>query len=279
MKWATVRLKNADDKSSGPRTVEINIPSLNANSHYTYLDVAGLIRDRLQTFVEQYLPDFSIQGTQRFYEKHLTVHNASDEPINVWVQGRAFTRDAKGYDWRWLPAEPSAGHAFKFVVPARSSKKLEDDVALKIPKISIGNPFKGAGPNVSTTSKIEHVPFEASRVRIWAESLSGDRQTQYHDQDCWLVPPNTQMDRERAYVAKQMANVIFTFNFPKQGRAFSERLVILKNETREHLTILRLAPPDRPRGVYHLAQPSRCRASARRPLQAHGLRRQLGPSL
>jgi hypothetical protein len=237
IKWATVRLKNAQGSASGPRSIEINLPPLNVNHNYTDLDVSGLIHERLQAIIEQNLPDFSINGAQRFYEKHLAVHNASDEPINVWVQGRAFTRDQKGYSWRWLPGEPASGRALKFLVPARTTKKLDEDATIKIPRLSVSNAFKGGGVSASSASTIEHIPFEASRVRIWAETMSGDRQTHHRDNDCWLVPENPKLKGERVYVAPAMASATYSFSFPRHSRTFSERLVLLKNETHEHLTI------------------------------------------
>ncbi len=237
MKWAWIRLTNARGHAKGARSIEIHLPALNANQKYTYLDVTSLVRTRLQAILEQYLPDFSLGGPQHFYEKRLAVRNAADEPITVWVQGRTLTRDDKGSAWRWLPGDPSAHRAFKTVIPAHATRNLEEDIKIPLPKVSIGNIAGGGGFKFSTTSQIEHVPFAASRVRIWAETASGQQQTSHRDHDLWLVPENRHMKGEHAYIADQMALATYTFSFPAYDRELSERLVLFRNDTHEPLTI------------------------------------------
>ena len=170
IKWATIVTEERPRQD--PRcvlSIVINLPALNQHQSYTYLDVSILIRERLQRLVEQYLPGLLGPRASAILREAPDDSQREREPITVWVECRAFTRDPKGYAWRWVPGEPGSGKAFKLVVPPGGTKRLEDELSLKLPKIATGNPLKGGNPIFSTSSTVLHVPFEASRIRIWAE--------------------------------------------------------------------------------------------------------------
>ena len=225
MKWGHILLENvkAKDGKNQPNAKIVLPPDLKAD--YTYLPVADIIRDRLQEIIEHFLPGIAIDGKRRFFEKKLAVKNDSDEAVTVWVQRTTLVQRGDKKEWLWEPGAPGTSTADKLVVPAKTTKLLEGKVELNLPK------FAG-GPKTVT------LPLTAHRVRIWAEGAGGERLLKDKDKDLYLVDEDPKYDNARRYYAKEMETYTYTVRLPKGNRVFSERVVTLKNETDQPLTVL-----------------------------------------
>jgi hypothetical protein len=112
--------------------------------------------------------------------RYLKVKNGTRERLKVYVQYRALTsRD----EWKWYPVEPEqADKAIAYVLEPGEETYLDDD------------DFR----------------INASRVRIWAVSASGDRWDEYKNEDLWLVPETT-ADGNHCYEADEIETYIVPF--------------------------------------------------------------------
>ncbi len=111
--------------------------------------------------------------------KYVRVHNATPEPLRVWVQYHTFTDQD---EWLWFPVNPDeAATGLEFELPPGQTVNVQD----------------------------EQWRINASRIRIWAKSSSGRAWHTYKTRDCWLVPENDA--GERLYQAADMG--VFTFAF------------------------------------------------------------------
>lgn len=223
VKWVEVRLKNVYGNQAGARpTADIKMPNLRAD--YTYLPARQIAYDKIHELLEHFLPEVAIDGKQRFFEKGLIVKNETADPVFVWVQRRTKVKESDKQNWKWLPGEPGTSQALKFTVPAKKELKLEADVALHLPRIAGG----------TQTLK---VPLTASRVRIWGESLQGDRWLEHKDVDLWLVQPDPKHDNDRRYYAKELQYHTHRITPKGKNRLFAERLLEFRNDTGEDLKV------------------------------------------
>jgi hypothetical protein len=106
--------------------------------------------------------------------RYLRVKNDTEKTLTVYLQYRALTEEG----WEWCPAPPGdAAKVAVFKVPAGQTVHLIHD----------------------------NFRVNASRVRIWTAE-----QTQYKDQDLWLVP---EVDEEgnHCYVADEMETYTVAF--------------------------------------------------------------------
>jgi hypothetical protein len=233
MKWCELQLKNLFGKTAGKPTADVRWKEP-LRADYTYLPAAQLVNDAIQDLLEQYLPEVSLNGKRRFYEKKLKVKNDCDEPIRVWVQGRTRLRIDGRYQWRWVPGdleEVDDDFAIKLTIPAKSIKEVEliDEVRIPVPK-------SAGGSGGSQTLKL-NTPLTASRVYIWAESESGQRWVENWDDEVWLVPPNPTYENKRRYYALEMDTYTHVFRPTTGKRMFSERVVQFRNQTGDPLTV------------------------------------------
>jgi hypothetical protein len=88
--------------------------------------------------------------------KTLTLKNATTEPVKVWIQYETQEADRQ---WRWVPADLPSYQAITCTV--------------------------AAGQNTLAVNNGQ--PIKARRTRIWAESESGTRWSEFRDQDLWLL--------------------------------------------------------------------------------------------
>jgi hypothetical protein len=107
----------------------------------------------------------------------LQVKNSTGEKVRLWVQYRTLNSDGS---WSWYPSAPGGDDAVAFELePGEETYLNDDDWTLK-----------------------------AARVRIWAESDSGNEWLDYKDDDLWLV--EEQPDGYRYYYADDMETFTFT---------------------------------------------------------------------
>jgi hypothetical protein len=112
--------------------------------------------------------------------RYLKVKNDTGSKLTVWLHYRTLTT---GDEWKWFPKD------------GRKAVRYELD------------------PGEETYLCHEGWKVNASRVRIWAETASGEQMDEYKDQDLWLVPEDE--EGERSYSAPQMED--FTFAFSSAG--------------------------------------------------------------
>ena len=210
-RWASICVRNY----RGLRPdVQIDIPTL---EDYSGFPASQMVRDRVVDLIERFLPEALIDGKRPFYEKQLRIHNATDQRVRVWVQRRTRIRNRHyDYDWKWTPSGPGTCEAHT----------LELD-----PGDSVVPPPRREKELLLT------IPFSASRVRVWAESESGERWVAYRNRDLWLVPKNPDCDNERKYYAEEMQVHTHVIE-PRSGpRIYTERVLAFENHTEEKLTV------------------------------------------
>lgn len=194
-------------------------------------DASGMNATRLahieiQRLVERHLPEVEIEGPKMHYVSQLAVHNRTKEPIKVWVQRRSRRYDGQKLVWEWTPAEPGSRDAHRFKLEPGQKEVLEV--------------VTGYSHHVSETSEVELAstePLTASRVRIWAESESGERWMQYKTKDRWLVKRDPKLREARGYFADKVRTYTHVIEPKSGGRIYSERLVQLTNKTAEPLKV------------------------------------------
>lgn len=195
-------------------------------------DASGLNAGRrahakLQELVEQYLPEVEIEGPKMYYESQLAIENRTKEPIHVWVQtySRALTNGA--LVWNWSPANPPAREAHRFTIKAGTTETLQIVSTYNAP----------AGDSTTDLAYATSKPLTGSRVRLWAESESGDRWMTHFDKDLSLVTPDPGLEETHGYFADQVRTFTHVIE-PKSGtRIFDERLVVMTNKTKEPITV------------------------------------------
>lgn len=222
VKWASIRVKNFKSEGGRRPNVEFELPKL---SDYSGLPVSELVHDRLLDLIETFLPEADIEGRRRFYQKQLRIENKTEETITVWIQRRTRKRIADSYrhEWTWTPGKPGSSEAAQITIEPKKTELLSASFDVNL------GPFGG--------KKEITVPFAASRVRIWAESESGERWMRYKDKDLWIVSRNPRMANERRYYAEKIATHTYVIEPKSGGRIYSERLVRLTNKTKEPLSV------------------------------------------
>ncbi|MCA9175569.1 MAG: hypothetical protein KDB14_13885 [Planctomycetales bacterium] len=182
--------------------------------HGTDYDAVQLARDEIISRIQWYLPDVDIEGKQKFQEKRLAIENLTEEPVWVFAVAHSRQRANKGFEFRWRPANPDSGNAYRMQIPPKSTL-----------------------PFLIDAGEERRDPLQAARVRIWAESESGERWEAHRTHDLPLVERNAAFDNARVYHDDQIQTYTWPIK-PKTGeRSFSERLVVFKNATVEPLEV------------------------------------------
>jgi hypothetical protein len=208
----------------------IDIPPLD---HDSVFPAEQLVRERLQRLLEYHFPEVEVEGEKRFFEKRLAIENRHDEPVTVWVQRRTFVRAAEQRGWQWVPAECNAAGAKQIKIAPGKTELLEETTTLRLPAFS----KVGGFPRLSFQKKEIAVPLTASRMRIWAESESGERWTDDKAKSVYLIEPNAALNGERAYVEKDMKTYTYVISPHTGSHVFTERQLALQNKTHEDLTV------------------------------------------
>lgn len=190
---------------------EIKLPAFQQGSTFPAED---LVREEIQKRIEKFLPEAEIQGRQRRREKQLRIENKTKETLRVFVHRRTNEfQKGKGYQWIWAPSEPGERPQVA-VVPAGESLLLES----------------GGGDSASK-------PATAQRLRIWAESESGQRWTDYHEKDLWLVEKNPDFDDERVYYSEKIETYTHAFEPQPGPHVYTERVLTMRNEAPQPLSV------------------------------------------
>jgi len=190
---------------------KIDLPSFNQGSRFP---AADMVRDEIQKGIEKFLPEVEIEGRQKRRQKQLRVANKTQEKLRVFVHVRtSYFAKESGYQWIWTPSPPGETPHVMDVDP-ESSELLE-----------IFSPDR----------RSENAT--AQRVRIWAESESGQRWLDHRDEDLWLVDSNPQFENERVYFSEQVETFDHTFEPQPGPHVFTERVLKLRNETPEFLSL------------------------------------------
>ncbi|MDB5305932.1 MAG: hypothetical protein JWO38_134 [Gemmataceae bacterium] len=184
-----IRLKGV--YGAGRPKVEVSLPKLKNVSEW---DADAVVRDHLTQLVHRLL-GADVGG--RFEERLLALHNATDEPLKVWVQFERHGKDG----WGWLPD----GHgpdkrAYSFTIPAKKTLSLRT-------------------PNGMVAGRT---------ARVWAESESGRVWVRNHRTDLQLVDEKDETGATR-YFADTMEHYVYTFTASDAPRTFRERVVAVKN--------------------------------------------------
>jgi len=204
---------------------DIKLPPFEQGSSFP---AADLVREEIQERIEQFLPEVEIEGRQRRREKQLRIMNKTKQTLKVFIHRRTNRfLEEKGYEWIWLPSDPGQHPQVLTVSPGES--KLVTADTLK--------------------------PLTAQRVRIWAENESGTRWKEDRGRDLWLVEENPSFDDERVYFSEKIETFDHTFE-PKPGpQEFAERVLRMKNETPESLSVsLEYRTTDDGRAAWHQSQ-------------------------
>jgi hypothetical protein len=226
---ARVTIKGLLDSETRP-VATITVPKL---VHDSVFPGEQLVRDRIQALLEFHLPEVEIEGNRRFFEKKLAIRNRTSEPVTVWLQRRTRVKIGKQPGWQWLPGAPASTDSTRITVGPGERKFLGENLTISLPSISVSNGI----PKVESKERSVTVPFTASRVRMWAESKSGERWTEHAQRDLWLVKPNAEMEGKRGYRAEKIMAFTYSLNPQSGRRIFNERLVQLTNKTNEPLTV------------------------------------------
>jgi hypothetical protein len=195
-----------DENVKRPKA-KIDLPSI---KHGSTFPADMLARDEIQRRLEFAFPEIDIEGVKRLEQAHLQVENKAAEPITVWVQYRTRQRLEYRYQWQWVPGEPGSGERLELTL--------------------------GPGQKQFVTDR-EGEKIEASRVRVWAESETGETWEENRRKDLWLVEENPKLDGARAYHAEAMRVHTHVFKPSGEKRPFSERIVEFKNKTPETLDL------------------------------------------
>jgi hypothetical protein len=224
VKTGTVRFQGllGDGKSQRPRA-QIRVASM---SHGSQFPAERIARREIQQLIERHLPEVDIEGPREFVESQLAVHNKCDEPIAVWVQTEWRTVRDKQFAWEWSPAPPGSDNAYRFQIGPGKTELLQIDSRYPSPP----------GDETSDVD-IEDRPLTASRVRLWAESESGEQWMMHRSRDLWLVEQDPALREVRGYFDEQIHTYTHVIEPQAGGRVFSERLVRMTNKTSESLTV------------------------------------------
>ncbi len=187
---------------------EIDLPPF---KHGSSFPAADLVRDEIQKRIERFLPEVEITGRQRRREKYLKIVNKTEEPLRVFVHRRTQQFDEeKGYQWMWLPSGPGERPAVLTVAAGKSEMLMTVE---------------------------NEQPTTAQRVRIWAETESGQRLDRHQDEDLWMVKKNPDFEDSRVYYSEKIATHTHTFEAPEGPQVFTERVLRMKNEAPAELSV------------------------------------------
>lgn len=199
-----------DGKKAEKPKAKILLPKFKHGSTFKAWAIAY---DAILQLLERYHPELEIDGIQRLYDKQLKVVNRTKEKIHVWVLADIREVKERQVRWRWLPSAPPSREGFKVTIDPGQSRL--------IPKQQAG------------LSSI----LNARRVRLWAESESGERWEKHHQSDLWLVNKNPELKDERVYHAEQRSVYTYTIRPNADYRVFKERVIHFANYTSEPLTV------------------------------------------
>lgn len=154
-----------------------------------------IARHALQDMVAAQLPATRFAGERKFVEKRLSIANATDRPLTVFVQARTRQAVSGALQWTWQPGGPGTAAAQRFLVPAGPASPflLREDTG------------RGADDYDDQSS-----PLHASRVRLWAEAPDGERWNDHREVDLMLVETDPSLGGERAYDATEPRTVVYT---------------------------------------------------------------------
>ncbi|WP_406700083.1 hypothetical protein V5E97_14705 [Singulisphaera sp. Ch08] len=215
-------------KADAKPKARIGIPRLKHNSA---LPAELIASDEIQRLVELHVPEAEIEGYRKLYERKLAIKNETDEPMTVWVNAEARVRRDDAFNWSWDSGVPAEKAATAFLVPARSTKILGEDVTPFLPNQSVADRAN------DSESKEDKVAVKGRRFRLWAESETGERWEEQRSQDLWVVAKNAKIQGERAYRDDKIQTHTYVLK-PKTGlRDFAERQLKLRNDTPEPLTL------------------------------------------
>gem|GEM_PF-3122154 len=199
-----------DPKSATKPKGRVEIPDI--GSVPPELDASVRTRDKIQDLVERLLPEVELEGMRKLNEMRIAVDNPGDEPMTVWYHVRKRVVVNRQFREDWQPGLSEA--PVRITIPAKTRQYL----------------FHGEGRTWDDV-------VVGSALRIWGESESGERWDDYRSKDLLVVAPNASLNGERAYHATNPSTYVYPFR-PKTGlRVFTERMVELKNETPETLTV------------------------------------------
>lgn len=222
-------------ESPGRPKARIEVPELADASGY---DARRLAYVELQHLIERFLPEVEIEGPREFTENDLEIVNTTDETIRIAVQVRQRVVQETQFRDLWVPGPPGSATVWsatlkpgeKWPPPAGNAGDVAGGLAG-------GNPAGGWRPDGASVGKegAGLGPVRGAVARIWAESESGEVWREFQSQDLALVPPNPALGGRRAYMAEQRGQYRHEIKHQPGARMFSERLVALRNETRETL--------------------------------------------
>lgn len=200
-------LLNADVKRPKAR---LDVPDFEHGSLFPATQIA---RDEIQKHLQLIFPEVDLEGIQRFEEKRLAIRNRADEPITVFVQYEERAPGEKKWVWTWQPGAPRSDKTLKLTVPPKSTH--------------VAAAGEGDGKE----------PIRARRVLLWAESESGERWDEYRRQPLWLLEPDPKSDNARAYHGEEIETYTHEIAPANEMRQFAERVLELKNNTPEEITV------------------------------------------
>ena len=198
--------------------------------HGTEFEVEQMIRDEIIEAVRWYLPHVEVEGRQKFWQKKLRIENQTNDKMYVFVYYRSKRQTQEGNQWSWLPTKPGGGKPVKIVVPPKSQKLV---VGQPVQYVNLPFGFKSVNVNLQQRK----LPIETWKVRIWAESENGERWERYRRKDLELIPPNSKYENQRVYHDQTMQTHTYAFKPKSRQRTFSERMLVLRNNTREELVV------------------------------------------
>ena len=251
VKPVTVRFKGLlGDEKSHPPKARIRGASM---SHGSVFPAERIANREIQRLIERYLPQVEVEGPKEYSECQLAVRNQCDEPIKVWVQTEWRTVRDRQFVWEWSPAPLGSDTAYRFQVQPGATELLK-----------IGARYPAPAGSDSPPVDAEERPLTARRVRLWAESESGERWAAYQSRDLWLLDKDPQLGESRGYFADQIRTYVHSVE-PKAGsRIYSERLIRMINKTNEPLSVrLRYRAHEEGRTMWRSLKPFEIPAGAK----------------
>jgi hypothetical protein len=224
VKPVTVRFKGLlGDEKSHPPKARIRVASM---SHGSVFPAERIAHREVQRLIERYLPQVDVEGPKEYSECQLAVRNQCDEPIKVWVQTEWRTVRDRQFVWEWSPAPLGSDTAYRFQVQPGATELLK-----------IGARYPAPAGSDSPPVDAEERPLTARRVRLWAESESGERWAAYQSRDLWLLDKDPQLGESRGYFADQIRTYVHSVEPQAGSRIYSERLIRMINKTNEPLSV------------------------------------------
>ncbi|MBL9092901.1 MAG: hypothetical protein JNL96_16900 [Planctomycetaceae bacterium] len=163
----------------------------------------------------------SLRGDER--ERPISVRNATEEAIDVWV--KAFRRKSAEAKPAWTPSPPDEPTVYRFQLAAGETKVLTGEQPAAAETDAALDPHAAAPAVVAAPAG----KLSASKIRIWAESESGERWTRYRDADL--------ATNDDASSASDDEPFEFEIHLSGRERVYKDRLIKLTNKTLEPLSI------------------------------------------